>query len=229
VVTGICAALAVAAAVVRQRDDGVGDLIDVSLFDSDLALMAPRIAAYLAGDPEPKPSGGTDSVLAIYQSFPTADRDVVVAIGNDSMWVRFCEALEIPDLASTPGTESNEGRRNQRARLVSAISAKMATRPAAEWQAVLRNVGIPCSSIQTLSEVTRDPQAIARGSLLPVPGSDDALHSVRSPFRFGSVTCPRNERFPELGADTREILFECGFSGDDIDSLIGSGVVQSHG
>jgi len=63
--TGMCAALAVSAAVVRQRERGAGDLIDVSLLDSDLAVMAPRIAAYLAGDTEPAPSGGTDSVLAV--------------------------------------------------------------------------------------------------------------------------------------------------------------------
>lgn len=97
VVSGMAAALAVSAATVRQRQSGEGDVVDVSLLDTDLALMAPRISAYLAGDPEPRPSGGTDSVLAIYQSFATANENIVIAVGNDAIWQRMCTALDLGD------------------------------------------------------------------------------------------------------------------------------------
>jgi crotonobetainyl-CoA:carnitine CoA-transferase CaiB-like acyl-CoA transferase len=226
VMTGMCAALAVSAAVVRQRERGAGDLIDVSLLDSDLAVMAPRIAAYLAGDAEPAPSGGTDSVLAVYQSFPTADRDLAIAIGNDRMWRRFCHAIGLPELGAEPGLADNAGRRRQRRRLVEKVTGKLADRTAAEWLKLLGEAGIPCSLVQRLSEVVADPQVVGRGSLLPVPGADGSLYSVHSPFRLASIPQPRNERFPVLGAHTVEVLAESGFSSHDIESLLTCGAVH---
>jgi crotonobetainyl-CoA:carnitine CoA-transferase CaiB-like acyl-CoA transferase len=226
VMTGMCAALAVSAAVVRQRERGTGDLIDVSLLDSDLAAMAPRIAAYLAGEAEPAPSGGTDSVLAVYQSFPTADRDLAIAIGNDGMWRRFCEVVGLPELGAEPDLADNAGRRRQRGRLVTAVAAKLAGRTAAEWLKIFSAAGIPCSLVQRLSEVVADPQVIGRDSLLPVPGTDGSLYSVHSPFRLASISRPRNERFPDLGADTVEVLAEYGFSGSHIEDLVACGAVH---
>ncbi|HWD03946.1 MAG TPA: CoA transferase [Amycolatopsis sp.] len=199
IVTGMAAALAASAALVRQRQTGQGEVIDVSLLDTDLALLAPRIAAYLAGGPEPAPSGGTDSVLAVYQSFPTADRDIVIAIGNDKLWQRFCGVLGLDDLAADPALADNAGRAEQRPRVIRAITGKLLDRSAAGWLAAFAEAGIPASTVHSLSEVVGDPQVVARGSILPVPGSDGALYSVRGPFRLASQPEPRNERFPELG------------------------------
>jgi crotonobetainyl-CoA:carnitine CoA-transferase CaiB-like acyl-CoA transferase len=200
IVAGMAAALAVSAALVRQRLTGQGDVVDVSLLDTDLALLAPRIAAYLAGGPEPRPSGGTDSVLAVYQSFPTADRDIVVAVGNDVIWQRFCATAGLDELAADPGLAGNAGRAEQRPRLITAISARLRTRPAADWITAFAEAGVPASTVRSLSEVVEDPQVRARGAIMPVPGSQDTLHTVRSPFRLASAPRPRNERFPDLGA-----------------------------
>lgn len=200
VVTGMAAALATSAALVRQQATGVGELIDVSLLDSDLALLAPRIAAYLAGGPEPRPSGGTDSVLAVYQSFRTADRDIVIAIGNDVIWRRFCAVVGLDQLANDPGLATNAGRTQERPRILPMIAERLREEPAAYWLATLAGANVPASSVRFLSEVVDDPQVRARGSLLPVPGSDGRLVGVRSPFRLASQTVPRNERFPDLGS-----------------------------
>lgn len=227
IVTGMAAALAVSAAVVRQRSDGVGDLIDVSLLDSDLALMAPRIASFLAGEDEPAPSGGSDSVLAVYQSFATADRNVVVAVGNDTIWKRLCGAVGLGDLVDDPRLATNAGRRAHRPEVVARVAEVLATRPAATWLEVLRSAGVPASLVQGLSEVTTDPQLHARGALLPVPGSLGGLHGIRSPFRLASVPQPRNERFPELGEHGVEILAESGLTDDEIDQLIRTGALEA--
>lgn len=227
IVTGMVAALAISAAVVRQRETGVGDLIDVSLLDSDLALMAPRIAAFLAGESEPAPSGGTDSVLAIYQSFATADRDIVVAVGNDVIWRRFCEALGLSELADDPRLSTNAGRREHRAEVVARITEVLARRRAQHWLDVLQEAGVPTSLVQGLSEVTNDPQVLARDALLPVPGSGGGLHGVHSPFRLGSLTEPRNERFPETGEHSVEVLRECGFSDEEIRDLLDTGAAEA--
>jgi crotonobetainyl-CoA:carnitine CoA-transferase CaiB-like acyl-CoA transferase len=227
IVTGMSAALAISAAVVRQRDTGQGELVDVSLLDSDLALMAPRIAAYLAGEPEPVPSGGTDSVIAVYQSFATADREIVVAVGNDVIWRRFCDALGLADLAEDPRLASNADRREHRAEVVARVAEVLTDRPAGHWLDVLQHAGVPASLVQGLSEVTTDPQVRARDSLLPVPGSDHGLYGVRSPFRLASLSEPRNERFPETGEHSIEVLRECGLSDDEIHDLVDTGAVEA--
>jgi crotonobetainyl-CoA:carnitine CoA-transferase CaiB-like acyl-CoA transferase len=225
IVTGMSAALAVSAALLRQRTDGTGDLVDVSLLDTDMALMAPRIAAFLAGEPEPAPSGGTDSVLAVYQPFPTADRDIVVAIGNDGMWQRFCAAVGLPELAADPALRDNAGRRANRERVTVLVSRQLTQRTAAQWLKILAEVQVPSSLVQTLSEVVADPQVEARGHVLPTPGTD-RLYSVRSPFRLASIGELRNSRCPDLGAHTREVLTELGLSGERIMQLARAGAIQ---
>ena len=99
VAAGTVAAFAIAAALVRQQRTGEGEIVDVALLEADLALMSPRIASFLAGEPEPKPCAGADSVVAIYQSMRTADRTIVVALGNDNHWQRACAALGLDHLA----------------------------------------------------------------------------------------------------------------------------------
>lgn len=225
IVTGMSAALAISAAVVRQRETGDGELIDVSLLDSDLALLAPRIASYLAGEPEPAPSGGTDSVLAVYQAFPTADRPIVVAVGNDVIWKRFCQAIGLASLAADDRLRDNAGRSAHRGEVVGTVARVLADRPAAHWLGLLHEAGVPASLVQSLSEVTTDRQVVARGSVLPVPGSGGALNGVRSPFRLGSLPDPRNERFPELGEHTVEVLEEWGFDQTEIERLLDAGAV----
>jgi crotonobetainyl-CoA:carnitine CoA-transferase CaiB-like acyl-CoA transferase len=224
VAAGMCAALAISAAAVRQASAGIGDVIDVSLLDTDLALMAPRIAAYLAGEPEPAPSGGTDSVLAVYQAFPTADRDLVIAIGNDAMWRRFTAVIGLPALADDPGLADNARRRERRSTLLPLITGQLRQRPAREWRTLLGQAGVPCSYVHSLSEVVTDPQITARSGLLPVPGSGGQLTGVHGPFRLRS-TGTRNERYPQLGGDSRAVLGEAGYSPAEIDSLVRAGIV----
>ena len=227
IVTGMCAAIAINAALVRQRTTGQGEVIDVSLLDSDLALMAPRIAAFRAGEREPAPSGGTDSVLAVYQPFEAADRSIVVAIGNDAMWRRFCRALDLGYLAEDPELADNAGRRDHRARITEVVAARLATRPAAEWLRLLGQADVPVALVRTLSEVVEDEHVVTRGALMPVPGASDLLVTVHSPFRLASIPDPRNERFPDLGADTTAVLKELGYSDEEAVGFVETGVVGS--
>lgn len=225
IVAGMSAALAISAATVRQRDTGLGEVIDVSLLEADLALMAPRIAAYLAGEEEPAPSGGTDSVLAVYQPFHTADRPLVVAVGNDAMWLRFCHALELDALADDPELATNADRRARRDWITLQVEQQLVRRTAAEWLEIFAAADVPCSVVQSLSEVVADPHIKARNSLMPVPGFED-LYSVRSPFRFASMGRPRNEGPPVLGAHTREVLEELGLSSEEISVLVSEQAVE---
>jgi crotonobetainyl-CoA:carnitine CoA-transferase CaiB-like acyl-CoA transferase len=221
IVAGIIAAFSVASALRRQIETGEGELIDVSLLDAVLALMSPRIAAFVAGEDEPQPSGATDSVLAIYQSFQTQSGRIVLAVGNDTMWGRLCDALDLADLAGDERMRDNAGRRANRAELVAALSARLSEAPADEWLARLREFDIPCAPVQFLSDVIADPQVVARDTVVqidhprhgPVPG-------VESPWRFGDGR-PPHQPPPDLGTDSRSILAELGLDEAEIDDLVG--------
>ena len=109
VAAGTVAAFAIAPRWCDSSTTGVGEIVDVALLEADLAFMAPRIASFLAGDPEPRPCGGTDSVVAIYQPLQTSDRPIVVAVGNDRQWQRACAALGLDDAGRRPDAGDQRG------------------------------------------------------------------------------------------------------------------------
>jgi crotonobetainyl-CoA:carnitine CoA-transferase CaiB-like acyl-CoA transferase len=253
IVTGLAAAVAIIAALRRAERTGQGDLVDVSLLDTDLALMAPRIASYLGGDPEPAPSGGTDSVLAVYQPFATADRPIVVAVGNDAIWRRLCACTGLSDLAADPALGDNAGRRRHRQRVVAELAEVLRGEPAAHWLALFDSAAIPATVIKSLSEVVADPQVVARGSILELPidpsppaeasaggtlaggtlagqaqadGRRAVNHAVMAPWRLADCPPPLR-RPPRLGEHTIAVLREIGLDGDLITRLHAAGVLAS--
>jgi crotonobetainyl-CoA:carnitine CoA-transferase CaiB-like acyl-CoA transferase len=227
VAAGTVAALTICAALVRQQQSGEGEVIDVSLVDADLSFMAPRIASYLAGDPEPKPCGGTDSVVAIYQRFQTKDRPIVIALGNDRHWQRACPALGLSHLSDQADLATNAGRRARRAEIVAEFQRVFSEMTAASALEVLRSVGVPCSLISSLSEVVNDPHILARDSLItqihPVAGE---VRTVNRPWRFSSQD-PEEQPTPApmLGEHGRKILAGVGIDDAAVDDLVKAGVV----
>jgi crotonobetainyl-CoA:carnitine CoA-transferase CaiB-like acyl-CoA transferase len=242
IVTGLAATVAIIAALRRAERTGQGDLVDVSLLDTGLALMAPRIASYLGGEPEPAPSGGTDSVLAVYQPFQTADRPLVVAVGNDAIWRRLCACTDLPDLAADPALSDNAGRRRHRQRVVAELAEVLRGQTAAHWLAVFDSAGIPATVIKTLSEVVADPQVAARNSILELPcdpssvdqavsesadgGGPAVNRAVMAPWRLADCPPPLR-RPPRLGEHTTAIMREIGLDDARIARLHAAGVLAS--
>lgn len=222
VAAGTVAAFAIAAALVRQQQTGQGEIVDVALLEADLAFMSPRIASFLAGDPEPTPCAGTDSVVAIYQSMRTADRPIVVAIGNDGHWRRSCAALGLDHLAEREDLSTNAGRRARREEVVDAFQARFEEMSSNEALKLLQDVGVPCGRINSLSEVVEDPQVKARRAIVdyehPVAG---IFRGVGAPWRLASDPEDRQARLPAplRGEHGREILGEIGMDRDAITRL----------
>ena len=227
VAAGTVAALAIAAALVRQQKTGQGEVIDISLIDADLAFMAPRIASYLAGDPEPRPCGGTDSVVAIYQRFETSDRPIVVALGNDRHWQRACPALGLQELSQQPDLDTNAGRRARRAEIVDQFQKVFSGMTANTALEVLQSAGVPCSRISSLSEVVRDPQVLARDAVTTqVHPRAGEFRGVNKPWRYASEDADyRPTPAPLRGEHGRKILAELDMDDESIDDLVEAGVV----
>lgn len=222
IVAGMIATFTISAALHRKARTGEGELIDVSLLEASLALLGPRVASFLAGEPEPQPSGATDSVIAIYQPFETADHSIVVAVGNDAMWLRFCAALELPQLAADAGLATNKGRRARRDELIAVLAEQFKTASAETWLARLREAAVPCAPVQFLSEVLEDPQIKARNAVIATghPGAEP-IKTLGSPWRLGSDSGETPHRpAPLLGASTHEVLRAAGYHDDDIAKLI---------
>ena len=228
VVSGMVAALAIVASLRRLERSGQGEVVDVSLLDADLALMAPRIASHLAGEPEPRPSGGTDSVLAVYQVFETAGGEaLVVAIGNDAIWRRFCPLVGLPELADDPRLATNAGRRAHREEVLGLIAERLARDTAQAWLDRFAAAGVPAAPVQSLSQVVTDRQVVARESVLTMRRDGHDVHAVRSPWRLASQPAVPARPAPALGADTVPVLRECGLSDERIARLLADRVVEA--
>ena len=228
IAAGTIAAFAVAAALYRQQRTGRGDVVDVSLLEAALSFMSPRVASFLAGEAEPRPSGGTDSVLSVYQPFEAADRPIVVAVGNDDMWRRFCATVGLDGMADDPRFATNALRRQHRQEIIAVVRRKLKTRSAADWLDDFGSAQIPCAPIQYLSEVTLDPQIVDREAIVelehPVAGR---FQVVRQPWQLASQNGVQAKAAPVLGVDTVPVLREAGYAEDEIAEMLDGGVAWS--
>ncbi len=142
------------------------------------------------------------------------------------MWVRFCETLGLEDLAEDPGLATNAGRRERRSEVIQKVQERLLEHPAEYWLERLREAAVPCQAIQFLSKVVEDPQVEARGAIIetehPTAGT---VRTVGSPWRLGSNGKQPDHRLaPVLGADTRAVLGEAGYTEEEINALVEKGV-----
>lgn len=229
IVTGIVAALGVTALLVARGRHGEGGLVDASLLDVDVALMTPRIVSYLASGVVPVPTGGTDSVIALYQKVRTADEPIVLATGTPVLWDRFKKALGSPPSLERPEYATNAGRQTHRAALVDEVERLLAQHPAAYWVDRFRAFGVPCARINYLDGVVREAQLLARDMFPtvshPVAGT---VKLVGSPLHLDGSALPIRRPPPLLGQHSVEVLQECGFAREEIEGWLARGIVYQN-
>jgi crotonobetainyl-CoA:carnitine CoA-transferase CaiB-like acyl-CoA transferase len=209
VLTGLYATTAILAALAHRERTGQGQHIDLALLDVQVASLANQTMNYLVSGVAPVRMGNAHPNIVPYQDFPTADGDMIVAVGNDAQFGRLCAAAGHPEWASDPRFVSNPARVANREAFIEAFSAVSRTRMTAEWVAALEAVGVPCGPINTLADVFRDPQVQARGMQRAMPhGAGGEVQLVSNPVRMSETPPSYRLAPPLLGAHTREVLEE---------------------
>lgn len=207
VLTGLYAANAIQAALIHQRAAGEGQHIDLGLLDVQVASLANQAMNYLATGDNPVRLGNAHPNIVPYQAFETADGHIILAIGNDAQFARFCELGGRAELAADERFAKNSARVRHREVLVPVVAEIMRQRTSAEWLDALNQRGIPCGPINQLDQVFDDPQVQHRGLKLelehPVAGS---VASVANPIRLSRTPIEYERAPPLLGQHTDEVL-----------------------
>jgi formyl-CoA transferase len=197
-------------AALRVRDlTGQGQRIDLSLLDSHLAWLANIGSNYLISGEVPQRYGNAHPNIVPYQAFQVTDGWVIVAVGNDRQWSRFCAAIERPDLASDPRFATNHERVSNRLALIPILEQLFLTRSQAAWIYLLELCDVPAGPINTVDRALSSPQAEARGMVQTVdhPGIGP-LRMVASPLKLESTPPTIRRHPPMLGEHTEEVLRE---------------------
>ena len=221
ITSGMFAATAILAAL-RARDlTGEGQLIDISLLDTQVALLANVGSNYLVGGAEPRRLGNAHPNIVPYEAFRARDRWFAVAAANQRQWSILCEVIGRPDLKEDPRFATNGARVSNRPALVAVLSAVFAARDADEWLAKLREAGLPCGPINAVPDVFEHPQAQARGLALeaqhPTAGT---VRLTGFPYKLVQTPAEVHRPPPTLGQHTEEVLLELlGYSAEEVTSL----------
>lgn len=227
VLTGLYAANAIQAALIHQLKTGEGQYIDMALLDVQVATLANQAMNYLATGNNPGRLGNAHPNIVPYQAFKTADGFIILAVGNDAQFRRFCQLAGRDDLLIDERFEKNSSRVKYRDILVPQIAQIMTTKTTASWLTELNELGIPCGPINNIDEVFADPQVQHRGMQKVLNhASAGAVASVANPINL-SVTPVQYELAPPvLGENTDEVLETLlGMDSEDIAGLRQSGVI----
>lgn len=202
---GMMASSGILAALFARQRDGRGRRVDVALFDSVVATLCYQAQGYLLTGEEPVRSGNNHPSLTPYESFEAADGHVIVAVGNDALWKRFC-AVAAPEL-DRPGFEKNPDRVRRRTEVRALLEPVFRSREVAAWERVLDEAGIPVGRVRSVAEILNSPQLRTRGMVVdrehPVIGS---LRLVGSPIQFDGENHTASLPPPLKGEHTEDVL-----------------------
>jgi crotonobetainyl-CoA:carnitine CoA-transferase CaiB-like acyl-CoA transferase len=205
--TGMYSCVAILAALHERSASGLGQYIDMALLDTQVAWLANQNANYLIGGEPPKRMGNAHPNIVPYQTFHTRDGDLILAVGNDNQFRKFCVAAGIPEVADDPRFTDNVARLENRQACIDAIAPAMKKRTTAEWVALLEPIGVPCGPINRLDEVYADPQVQHRKMKIDVPHPlSGVLPLVAAPIRYSRTPLVYETPPPLLGQHTDEVL-----------------------
>ena len=207
ILTGLYSANAIQAALIHQLKTGQGQYIDMALLDVQVAALASQAMNYLAAGENPRRYGNAHPNIVPYQAFQTSDGFIILAVGNDAQFERFCELAGKPELAADERFRKNSDRVRHRDLLLPSVVEVMRSKSGADWLEQLNARGIPCGPINNIDQVFDDPQVHHRGLQLEL---DHALAgtvpSVANPIRLSQTPIEYQLAPPLLGEHTDTVL-----------------------
>jgi crotonobetainyl-CoA:carnitine CoA-transferase CaiB-like acyl-CoA transferase len=223
---GMFAAYAIVNALLHRQRTGEGQYIDNSMLGSQVALLAYYAVGYFATGQAATRQGNRHQTVVPYDTFQTADGYVNLAIGNDRLWARFCEAFGLAEAASDPRFASNASRMANLDPLYEAMNGALRQFTTAEVMAKMDALGVPAGPINTVDQVFAMPQTLHLGLKQPVPHPTvPDLHTPGFPYRLGGTPCEVRYPPPLLGEHSDDLLAELGYSADEIAELHATGAI----
>lgn len=223
---GMDAVIATQAALFDRARTGNGHCIDISMVESMTRFLTPRIVAYLGSGEVPRRTGARDSVIAVYQSFDTADEPMTIGLGNNGIWTRFWSALDQPEVADDPRFSTNAQRQVNRPEITAKIQSILRTRPRDHWLAVLDAAKIPCGPINRVDQVAADQSLIDRGLFYQLECNGSHVPQVGLGIQFDGAARPPRSPPPRLGEHTETVLRQWAQLGDSqLSELRDAGVI----
>jgi crotonobetainyl-CoA:carnitine CoA-transferase CaiB-like acyl-CoA transferase len=224
--TGMYATTAILAALRHRDRTGQGQAIDMALLDTQVAMLANLGANYLVTGVAPQRAGNAHQNIVPYQVFEVADGHMILAVGNDGQFAKFCAVAGRPELARDPRYARNADRVRHRAELVPLLAALMKTRRRADWLAALEAAKVPCGPINDLADVFADPQVRERGMTVRLPHAlSGTVELVASPMKLSATPPSYRSAPPLLGEHTDQVLRELGLDADAVEGLRRSGAI----
>lgn len=226
IVSGMWAAQGITAALLARERTGRGQVVDVGMLDATASLLTYQAAIYFATGRAPGRLGNRHPTIVPYESLPTSDGDLVVAVGNDGIWGRFCEAAGAPELAADARFATNRDRVANYDELKPALHALFRRRPRQAWIDVLTPAGVPCGSVRDIHEVFEDPQIAARDMVQTLPhASIGEVRVTGVPVKLSETPGVVHAAPPMLGQHTDTVLGEIGYTPADLARLRASRVI----
>jgi crotonobetainyl-CoA:carnitine CoA-transferase CaiB-like acyl-CoA transferase len=213
IMTGMYAAIGILAAIARRNETGEGEYIDIGMLDVQVSFLANQAMNYLVSGRTPQRTGNAHPNIQPQDVFRTADGYLVLVVGNDGQFEKFCAVIDRPELATDERFARNSGRVRNRADLAAIINERLSQKGMSHWIAALDAAGVPAGPINTVPMVFEDEQVRHRGMLTqaahPLSGT---VPLVASPMRFTVNPLPAPRAPPLLGEHTDSILREIGWS-----------------
>jgi formyl-CoA transferase len=225
--TGMYATSAILASLLHRANSGRGQHIDMALLDVQVAMLANLSSAYFVSGEAPARMGNAHQNIVPYHVFRASDEFLIVAVGNDSQFVKFCEVIGAPEWPRDSRFATNPQRVRHRDLIVGMIAERMRARTAREWLERLEPSGVPCGPINNLAQVFRDPQVLHRAMQVTAPHPvSGQVNLVASPMKFSVTPIPYDVPPPTLGQHTDEILGRVlGMADEQIRALRSRGIL----
>ena len=219
-VSGLFAAQGILLALLDRQASGRGHQVDISMLDSVAGLLTYQAANYFATGENPPRMGNAHASIVPYGTFDVRDGQLMLAVGNDDQWRRFCRIAGIDAVASDARFATNPQRVAHRDALLAILAPILASRDRDDWTRQLRDAGVPCGAVRTIGEAVADPQLAARGMITtlehPTAG---VLRFLGNPVKFADGDRDADRAAPTLGQHTAAILGELGMRAAEIDDL----------